>query len=163
MAPVSRPQEVVFFQGPQVTITGDVRAFPLMVADTNGEVDVATFDPYFEWRNQWIAYAASRGVKLIQISITNTAKPPSATVRKHIADRVSDDAKLAAFGGTYMVVPSALMRGVVTAVMWVMGSSEVVKNFGTLADAADAASRYFADAGIEAPTFDAQNYKVPTK
>lgn len=120
------------------------------------------FDPYFEWRNEWVAYAAARGIKLIQISITNNAKPPNATVRKHVADKCRDDDKLEGLGGTYMVVPGALMRGVVTAVTWVMGSSSIVKNFGNVVEAYEAAKRYFAAAGIEAPNFEAREYTLPT-
>lgn len=162
MATVNSPKEVEIFRGREVTITGDARAFPLMIVDTNGELDIETFDAYFTWRNAWIAYAEAKGTKLVQISVTNNAKPPSATVRKHIADMGKNDDKLAGLAATYVVVPNALLRGVVTAVTWVMGSSNTIKNYATLGEAAEAAKRYFASTGTRAPEFDPQTYQFPT-
>lgn len=163
MEPV-RPKEIEIFKGRNnLQITGDARFFPLLIVHTVGDVDIPTYDAFFEWRTQWADYAATKGTKVIQISLNDEGlKPPSATVRKHMAERAKNDDNLPGWAGTYMVVPSALIRGVVTAVMWVAGSSLNIKNFPTLTEAAMAAHREFENMGLEYPPFDAAHYVVPS-
>jgi hypothetical protein len=55
-----------------------------------------------------------------------------------------------------------VLRGVVTAVLWVSGSSEKVKNTGSLADAVRMANRALSDAGLTPPAFDPETYVPPT-
>lgn len=159
----SRPQEVAFFRGRNVTITGDARAFPILVNTTDGELDPETFDVFFDWRNQWINYAAANGLQIVQISVTNNMTPPNAMMRKHIGEKCKDDGKLAGLGVTCAVVPSALLRGVVTALTWVGMGSAGVKTVASLSEAGEVAARFFSSAGLESPRFDGASYVTPTE
>ena len=158
----AKPQEVVIYRGRESTVTLDGRAYPLVIVNTVGELDVEVYDQFFDCRTQWTDYAASKNQKIVVISISDSMKPPSAVVRKHIADKVKNDNAIDGLLCIFMVVPNAVLRGVVTAVLWVSGSSEKVKNTGSLADAVRMANRALSDAGLTPPVFDADSYIPPT-
>lgn len=162
MAPLNRPQEIQIIRGRDTTITADGRAYPLMVVSTAGDLEVDAYNEFFDWRTQWTDFASANQQKIVVIALNETMKPPSATVRKHIAEKVKDDDKIDGLLCVYMVVPNAVLRGIVTAVMWVAGSSEKVKNTATFADAVQASRRILSEHGFTHPPFDCETYVVPT-
>lgn len=158
----AKPQEVVVCRGRESSITLDGCAYPLLIVNTVGELDIEVYDQFFECRTQWTDYAASRKEKIAVITISDSMKPPSAVVRKHIAEKVKNDVSIEGLLTVFMVVPNPVLRGVVTAVLWVSGSSEKVKNVGSLVDAVRLANRALSEAGFNPPAFDADSYVPPT-
>ena len=98
------------------TLEVDESAFPLVVTTFRGRVTADLIATYLVRVDAWCKsqhqYAA-----VLDISRTDV---PSAAERKHVAGAVAarDDANARYCVGTAVVLTSALLRGAVTAVLW---------------------------------------------
>jgi hypothetical protein len=105
-------------------VTVDIRTYPIVIVTWYGLVNEQVVDEYFEVNEAIAAHTAERREKYCVITDTEFAERPPPTVRKRIAERT--DAIEERYGplvaASYLVVPSVVIRGAITAIQWVSRS-----------------------------------------
>jgi hypothetical protein len=161
---MKHPEERLHLKDDLYETVLDARFFPLLVTRNRGEMTIPTFDKLMEWRNGWVAYAAKQGTKVYLIAYTTELRPPSALVRKHVAESISRDSENPGMLGTGTVVPNALLRGVMTAIIWVAGGKEksgMGESSSNMPDAIRLAFAAFDQAKLPRPKVDPDTYDLP--
>ena len=142
----------------------DTRYFPLLSVRlfTKTTVDLAT--TFGQWLIPQADQAASEGKKVIVINDFSRSKLPSADARKVMADdanRLNDNA---GFGYWVPVVPNPLLRGVLTAVLWMVegGDTDKRTHYATGVEDAVAKSLELYEAlGHPLPEIRPEEYEFP--
>jgi hypothetical protein len=113
------------------TIVLDTEHWPVVFATWFGEPNEAAVSRYFAKSEELFARARRARQKFVLVTDAASAERPSAKVRKLIADKTnqqpSDAPELTA--GSIIVVENTLIRGVVTALTWILprlSDSEIV-------------------------------------
>lgn len=161
----ARLEEIKHYQDRESEVVQDRRFYPLILSDTTGIFTEGGVNFYFIQRNEVAEYAASRGEKIITIlNVPNTLKPPPATVRKLAGEYAAKDASTPGLMETNIVVNNPLLRGVITAIVWIAGGENTtVKYSPSLEQAIRMSLRTFEGQGITVPTIDPATYKFPSK
>jgi hypothetical protein len=146
-------------------LTIDNRLYPIIICDINGAFTLKSVEFFFQtWRGVLHNYAASRGEAVVTIIMLSDLRPPPATVRKAAGDYVAQDTSTPGFLCTNIVVTNPLMRGVITAIVWIAGSENTKADyFPTLEAAIKAASKSLESAGHTPPNVDFSTYAFPKK
>lgn len=139
----------------------DGRFFPLLITGWFGDLTHELVVHFFEARSEFTSHAKQAGLKVIQITESSRMGVPTAAVRKSIADHtLQADANSGVMIEYVVVIPSSIMRGVVTAVNWISGDKGTpMVNVGSLDAAFSRVEKVFSNAGIKftAPA----DYKMP--
>ena len=109
---------------------------------------------------------AAKGQKLISISDATQAERPSPEVRKYWAESLAETTpeRDAATLATYVVINSAVMRGVMTAIGWLSERARAIKSVSSLSDAIRDALADLDAAGIPRPAgLDPDSYTPPAE
>jgi hypothetical protein len=146
------------------TIVVDAKHWPVIFATWFDEATENAVTRYFEAHDKLLVRARGAREKFILVTDAAHSKRPSAKVRKLIADKTNahpaDAVDLTL--GSLIVVENALMRGVVTALTWIlprMKDSEVV---GNITEAIDRSLAILDAKGIARPTgLTAARYRRP--
>lgn len=144
------------------SIVVDNTLFPFLIATWYGAPDDELIRFYFEWQTKGLARARAAGIKVVTIiDGIDAARPPS-TIRKTIAD--CSTTILEEFDPcivhSWVVVHSPLLRGVITAIMWMVPMR--LSTAPTCSMALEDAARALVDAGILLPpNFNAASYVRP--
>lgn len=134
-------------------VTIDIRAYPIVIVTWYGVADEKVVDDYFEANEAIAAHAESIRGKYCVITDTEFAERPPPTVRKRIAERT--DAIEERYGhlvaASYLVVPSVVIRGAITAIQWVSRSSWATDMRRTMPEAFALARESLQKAGTTPP------------
>jgi hypothetical protein len=140
----------------------DTRYFPLVIYTWFGSSTMATVDEYYKrrWENDARAHAAK--TKVIMVNDLAHVAPPPATIRKSIADRAKETDASEALHCYITSVPNPLMRGVVTAMQWIVGEQMKPNiNVASMTHALRLAMAEFEKLGIKPPSIDIGQYAAP--
>jgi hypothetical protein len=134
----------------QCEIIWDHRYLPILIGHVVGEANMSSVDFFFSVRDAALMAAAKEGQKIVVVSdMTRYAMPP-ATIRKALGERAKNDPNMGSILGYVNVVPNALLRGMVTAIQWLVGDGlRPVKVVGSLPDGIKASIQMLANAGID--------------
>jgi hypothetical protein len=144
------------------TLITDVRYFPLVIYTWFGSANMATVDEYYKRRWENDARARAAKTKVIMVNDLAHVAPPPATIRKSIAERAKETDASDALHCYITSVPNPLMRGVVTAMQWIVGEQMKPNvNVGSMTQALRLAVAEFQKLGIEPPDIDIANYAPP--
>ena len=158
---MSDNDKTAVFRGEKGTIVADSRHMPIHIMVWIGSPSIEQVDLYFDHRAEMITASPTSVVCVHDLSQLQT---PPATVRKYLGDRGGvEDAKLDKLARYYVVIPNALVRGVITAITWVGGSK--IKPISYVSDMSEAFQKAMAnlgELGVAPPTnLDIQNYVPP--
>ena len=122
----------------EARIDFDVRAFPYFIAHWIGTPTVPLVDGFLQARRKIFERAVAEGAVTVQITDLSNFGTPTAVVRKHLGavGKVQDDEFSDVFAGYVLVVPNAVIRGVITALTWIAGdNAKPTAHVGSLHDA----------------------------
>lgn len=144
----------------------DSRAWPVVITTWFGTPTEGLVDRYFDQHATILERGRKNSERIVLISDTFATERPTATARKRIADRTSAHADVAQSITlqSFIVIESALIRGAVTALSWVMPSMEENEVVGSIETAIDRALAALDAAGIARPTgLRARTYHRPAR
>ncbi|KIG15388.1 hypothetical protein DB30_05651 [Enhygromyxa salina] len=119
-------------------------------------------DEYYKVRWAMDAQAKQKNTKVIIVTDLSEFKPPPATIRKELAERAIATDASDAFYRYVTVVPSALLRGVLTAIQWIGGEQlRENTNVPTIDRAIALSLAEYEKLGIPPLRIQADSYKVP--
>lgn len=127
----------------------DSRYLPLIICTWTGAPTLEIMNFFFERRKAHFDRALAAGTKIIQISdLSNMATPP-ATTRQYIGEQGKILDVHDGFLSYVVVVPNAVIRGVITAMKWIAGDDVKPVEFSpSIEDAFKRAAKAFESAGI---------------
>ena len=133
---------------------------PILVLTWFGEPTTQLIDRYVAWTRELIADNVANHRKAALVVDSREILRTDATVRRHYADRAVDDPSLLI---SVAVIDSAMVRGALTAIRWVLGDrlSSVV-SVPTLEEAFERACAAIEAEGMDAPRKALAGYKGPT-
>jgi hypothetical protein len=130
----------------------DSRYFPLIICTWTGVPTLEIMQFHFERRKPHFNRALTAGTKVIQISDMSSMSSPPATIRKYSGEQGKLCDAHEAFIGYVGVVPNAVIRGVVTALQWIVGGDVKPIEFSpSIDEAIKKAAKKFETAGIDFP------------
>jgi hypothetical protein len=144
-------------------LTFDNTHYPIVFADMNGAPTLKGVDFIFnQWRTPLAKYAASRNEAMVTVMVLNRLRPPPATVRAAAGEYVKEDAHTPGLLCVNMVVTNPLMRGVITAIVWIAGSENTnVQYHPTVEAAIRSSNKSLETAGFPTSKVDPATYKLP--
>jgi hypothetical protein len=144
-------------------LTMDNNHYPIVFCDMNGAFTLKSVDFFFNtWRTPLAKYAHSRNEAIVTIMVLNNLRPPPATVRKAAGEYVKEDAHTPGLLCVNMVVTNPLMRGVITAIVWIAGSENTnVQYHPTIEAAIRSSNKSLEMAGFPTSKVDPATYKLP--
>lgn len=156
--------EVMVHQDGGCTMVGDCRYFPIAIITIDGQPTDGSIDFLFvQWRETVTDYAHSIGVKAAVIVQVTKLRPPTATVRKRAGEYAAKDGSTPGLLSTNIVVRNPMLRGVITAIVWIAGSDNAPVTYsGTVAQAIRTSCGVLEAAGITPPEIDADTYETPS-
>lgn len=133
------------------TITWDRRYLPLLISHVGGKATMAAINFYFNARNEMLNEEGRAGRKVVIINDMSDWVVPPATVRKELGDRAKGDTTLKMIIRYINVVPSPVLRGVITAISWVTGSDNLqpVQIVSSMDEAIRTAYKTLQDEGVD--------------
>lgn len=157
-------EEIAHYQDRECEVIADSRYYPLVICDTMGVFTQPAVEFYFvKWRDQLAKYAAEHNEAIAAILNVGTVRPPPATVRKAAGEYAAKDSTTPGLLVTNIVVNNPLLRGVMTAIVWVAGSENTTVQYSTTMEQAIRTSmRALEAAGYQVPNLDPSAYKIPT-
>lgn len=139
---------------PGAAIVLDSRHFPVVVQAFIGQPTMEMAKTYFEARRAWFERARVENTKVFIIADLSKTSSPTATVRKYLGDtaKIEDDRdELLAYA---TCVPSAIMRGVVTALKWIIGDElKPTTLVATMDESFEKARKTLESHGVNVPPF----------
>ena len=138
---------------PGITLQLDATYFPVLTATWVGTVTTEMMDVYFEVRAPYLRLAEALGRKTVVITDATRQNVPNAVVRKYIGDEAKRiDPTFPSLLGYAVVVPSRVLRGMVTAIQWVVGEMWVdLRQSPSLEGAYEVTRQMYRDAGLVPP------------
>jgi len=134
----------------------DDSAWPIIYARFRGTATIADYDVYARWYEAQLARALAEGTRVIAISDTTPGVSVSSDVRRHITSWMTalDQTPAArASLANLVVIDGLVIRGVLTAIGWVMGSRmNVVTTVASVEAAWDGATTTLSEAGMTPAT-----------
>jgi hypothetical protein len=153
-------------RSPEMVVIHDDRYAPIVITIWSGRANIEAARWHTELQEQDMQKAVAKGQKLISISDATKAERPGPEVRKFWADSLASTTPEQEAGtlSTYVVISSAVMRGVMTAIGWLSERARSIKSEPTLADAIRAALEDLDAAGIPRPAgLDPDGYTPPAE
>ena len=163
---MSRPlKDVIIFKDRECKATMDIRHYPIIICELDGTFTEGIVEYFFvQWREPMTDYAESRGERVVVIMQASNSGPPPATVRRAAGEHAAKDASTKGLLCTNIVVSNPLLRGVMTAIVWVAGQDNTnVKYFGKLDQAIVSSIKSLEAAGFTPPNIDPAAYRIPTE
>lgn len=146
---------------PSVKVSYDNRFFPIVIAKPHKSWTDDSVRYFFTtWRQGLVDYAVQHKTAIVVIFDMRTSTVPAATTRKIAGDYAAGDKGTKGLLRTFMVVDNPMLRGVITAIIWLAGDVPVAF-VGNFADAIKSALHELEKNGIPAPPIDAERYTFP--
>jgi hypothetical protein len=142
----------------------DAQYWPVVFATWIDEPSEGAVTRYFEANEKLLTRARSSRERFVVVTDTAHTKRPSAKVRKLIADKTNAQPKDAVelTMGSIIVVESALIRGVVTALTWILPRMKDSEILGSISEAIDRALAILDSKGVARPKgLSASRYRRP--
>ncbi len=139
----------------------DTRYFPVVVLKLPGSPSEVGAKRYYEWLWDMTRYAAAQGQKLIVINDFSVAEMPTPVVRKYMAEEAAKIHIHDGFGHWVPVLPNTLIRGLVTALAWMIGGEKKHHFTKTVEEAIDKSKSLATEMNLELPEFDSKTYVFP--
>lgn len=146
------------------TVVVDARHWPVVFATWFDEPTESLVRSYFEVHATLLERARSNKEPFVLVTDTFATKQPAAKARKLIADLTNAQPAYAASMtiGSVIIIENAILRGVVTALRWILPRMAESETVGSVAGAIDYANATLGKHGIQRPASLA-TYKRPTK
>ena len=148
----------------EMEVIFDDRYFPLLISTWTGRADLEAAKWHQEHHRAAIDRAVSEGLRVVSISMATRTQRPTPEVRKYWADSMSKTpaAHRAATLATFVVMTSAMMRGVMTAIGWLNEEARSIKTYPTLSSAIREGLALLEAEGLECPAgLDPDAYALP--
>jgi hypothetical protein len=158
--------DLVYVQDGDSTAVIDSRAWPIVFATWFDEPTENLVRRYFEAHAPLVERARVMNQPFVLVTDTFATRQPSAKARKLIADLTSAQPSYAAAmsAGSIIVIESAILRGVVTALQWILPRMADSENVSSIGGAIDRAFALLDGRGIARPVgLSARTYKRPAK
>lgn len=140
----------------------DVRYFPLTIEKKIGDNPSEEYiHSFYKWRRDCSLYAESIGTKHINIMEFDDWGVPKPTIRKLIGEYSAKDATEPGFLWQYLVVKKPVMRGAITAIVWMRGDSSRYTFVPSYKIALEKAKDHFMSVDIQPPAIDPSTYDGP--
>jgi hypothetical protein len=161
---VSLPfDEIMSFRESGCHMIGDYRHYPIAIMHVIGQPGESSMDFLFvTWRGKITqhAFEEKKGVAVI-VNLSQMI-PPTATVRKRAGERAANDRATPGLVSTNLIVTSALLRGILTAVSWVAGNENAPTTHArSMEDAIANSLQALEKAGIKGPALEPTGYVMP--
>jgi hypothetical protein len=130
--------------------------FPVLTVATNGLPVMDLMAQFYHHRDQCLEYAKQNGIRTVLMSDLSHMKTPDAVERRKLSELAAEkDAPfIGSHLGTVFIVTNPLVRGIITAVSWVVGESVVPASYApNVARAAKEIGRLYTAAGLGTPEF----------
>ncbi len=152
------------FSSSQGSILGDERHFPLILQRCSGAATIEVVRDHFDFSLPLLQRARAQNLSVSVVLDACEADRPSSIVRKSIAERA--DAIAAQWPEllrpTRVVIQSAPLRGVLTALSWLSRGALQLASYPTRASAIRAGLAHLQSVGTAAPTeLDPNVYEFP--
>lgn len=159
---MATPNAIKIIHGPGSVLI-DYTYYPLVINHWKGVPEIKLFDYSFEARDTF-GLRGDPPWSMVYIHELADATPPTSTVRKYAADRQSNDPHQANVRlQVIAVVPNPLLRGVMTAIVWMTGKDKMPTEFaGSMSEAITKAIKTFEGWGVTIPGINPAAYKVPS-
>jgi hypothetical protein len=102
----------------------DTRYFPIASIRVLGKLSMSVAKTFEEWLIPMVELARSKGTKIIVVNDISRVPVPPPDVRKVMAESANKVQGNPGFGYWIPVVPNPLLRGVLTAVLWMVNDEE---------------------------------------
>ncbi|PRP97906.1 hypothetical protein ENSA5_31390 [Enhygromyxa salina] len=140
----------------------DNRYFPISIAKLRGsDPEESVVHGYYRWREKASAFAHRAGVKHVTIMEFHEWGVPKPTIRKLISEYSSKDLTEVGFQWQFLIVTKPVMRGAITAIVWLRGDTGKYSWASDYPDAVEKAVAEFVRIGIEPPKIDPLSYEFP--
>lgn len=155
--------DIMYFEDEGCKVTTDNRHYPIVFCNIDGAFTLAVVDFFFrEWRKKLTDFAEGRRQAIVTIVCMTALQPPPATVRKAAGEWVATDASTKGLVGTCIVVSNPLLRGVITALVWIAGSENTTVFYhATIEAGIRGAISMLESAGHTPPILDPTDYALP--
>lgn len=149
------------FELPNARLLCDMRYFPIWTFRTNGRIDYDLVRLIYTVRDPLCYWAAAHGTKLWAIwEFGPDTTTPDAINRKAIAELGEAADEIEGFFNVCILVQNPLLRGVVTAVKWIMGDRARVDLASDFSTAIQLGRRRYEAAGLAIPKVP-DDYQMP--
>jgi len=149
------------------SIVIDERTKPVIVTSWFGEATERIIDEYFDWSSSRLARARAARERLVLLNDTFAIERPTPMVRKRLAERTkaqSVEDQRAVVLGSVVVIESALVRGAVTALGWILPSLSESQFVASIDEAIDRSLAILAKEGLPPPAgFSRATYRRPAR
>lgn len=152
------------FDGASAVVV-DARSWPIVFTTWFDEPTERLVKSYFENHAKLLERARANREPFVLVTDTFATKQPSAKARKLIADLTNAQPAYATtlIVGSVIVLESAILRGVVTALGWILPRMADSESIATIGAAVDRALQLLDRNGIQRPAgLSAQTYKRPS-
>ena len=148
--------EVRWVSSPIGSVALDDRTYPVVFVTWIGVADAATLRPFFEWNGQILRRAVKERRTFSMITDATRAGRPDAAARSIIAELTKQMQRTHADADVYrvvgpIVVDNPLVRGALTAVGWIMGTSLDAEYADSCPAAIALVQKRFAERGADWP------------
>lgn len=140
----------------------DTRYFPIASIRVIGKLSMGVANTFEEWLTPMVELAASKGQKIIVVNDLSRVSVPPPDVRKVMAESANKLNTNPGFGYWIPVVPNPLLRGVLTAVLWMVDNEEKRTFYVTSVQHGMAkALELYGSIGHPLPAVRPENYELP--
>lgn len=155
---------IVLIDG-DTSIVIDERARPVIITTWFGEATTGIIDQYFDWFGMRLARARAVGERLVLVNDTFAIERPTPVVRRRLAERTKEQLGelMRPVIGSVVVIESALVRGAVTALGWILPSLADTHFFSTFDEAIAHGLVMLDQAGVPRPSGSWSNYRRPPR
>jgi hypothetical protein len=156
--------EVTFCQAkPGGIATFDARYAPLYITTFRGRIELDAAEWNAAVARPFLEAAVREHRPVFYITDAREMAAPSATVRKYWADQMKTQRHMTErFLATYIVINSAILRGALTAIQWLVDRPDQLRYVTTFAEAVREADRLLVEAGHPPAKLDPLTYRPPS-
>ena len=142
---------------------GDARFFPLVIVTWFGEMTEPVARRYFAWQEPILERIIAEKTKFAFVADTTRCARPSPTMRKLVVELSNAGPNVGAYAlPTYTAIESALVRGAITAMQWVVNVDWRIVPVPSARQGIQKAIAALAAEGVKVPPgIDAATYRAP--
>jgi hypothetical protein len=142
---------------------GDARYFPLVIVTWFGEMTEPLARRYFEWQDPILERVIAEKTKFAFVADTTRCARPSPKMRKLVVELSNAGPSVAAYAlPTYTAIESALVRGAITAMQWVVNIDWRIVPVPTARQGLQKAIAALLAEGVKVPRgIDPDTYRAP--
>ncbi len=141
----------------------DLRYFPVSIMVWKNDASEDLMHNYYAWRKKASKVAHDHGTVHMVIKDISEWGVPKPTVRKVIGEYAAQDKEHIGFAWRFLIVSNAIMRGAITAIVWLKGEDSMYSFTKSIQASIRDAKRMYAERELEFPNgLDENTYQFPT-